>query len=121
MTASPPPVDLDQLSEALAAATPGPWVNPYPFTKLIDAPGSTDNMAIVQCDSAADAAAIVAAVNAAPVLIAELRDLRAREAAVRALHQRAHPTGPTSCVECDKGRKFVPWPCPTATAMGVTE
>jgi hypothetical protein len=63
---------LRQLTEAHAAATAGPWESPYPFTKLIDAPGSTDNMAIVQCDSAADAAAIVAEHNAVPDLIAAL-------------------------------------------------
>jgi hypothetical protein len=64
---------LDRLEALHAQATPGPWENPYPFTKLIDAPGSTDNMAIVQCDNAADAAAIVAEHNAVPRLVAAVR------------------------------------------------
>lgn len=39
-------------------------------------------------------------------------------AQVLAIHRPAHETGPTSCVECNQGRKFVPWPCATAAAFG---
>jgi hypothetical protein len=78
-------VDLDVLSALASRATPGPWeTKPLPN----DDPEERDYCHVtaesVDIDEAlalfvpeADAALIVAAINALPALIAELRDLRA--------------------------------------------
>lgn len=81
------PVDLDRLEALAAEATPGPWVRHTPdpatadevggiFTKtssVIDACGEEGCGPILH---KADAELIVALVNAAPALIAELRAAR---------------------------------------------
>lgn len=80
--------DLDELDRLLAAATVRPW------TINLDAVGGADLVgfdgAYVMDELAAfykdDAALIVAAVNALPALIAELREKTAAIARVKSLH-----------------------------------
>jgi hypothetical protein len=82
----PVPVDLDQLDALAAAATPGPW--------LVDRDGDVvadrdrDSM-LAAYPSAADAALIVAAVNALPALVAAARERDQLRAAVLTLADEA--------------------------------
>lgn len=75
------PVDLDRLDALLAAASALPWHHNGAWPRWVD---DEDDQPIAETTVARDAAAIVAAVNAAPLLIAELRELRAIKVRVEA-------------------------------------
>lgn len=97
MTAPIPPVDLDQLAAAMAEVV-GPW-EVLPDEGIFEHhPDMFGTMVTTLDDLPPDrAAVIVAAVNATPALIAELRDLRARVAAAEdlaALWQRSDGSWP---------------------------
>ncbi|TYP82048.1 hypothetical protein [Blastococcus xanthinilyticus] len=76
MTASEPLAMLDELEQALAAATPGPWLTD---TNGCCVMGGKENVEFVtnRSTTPADAAAIVAAVNTAPKLLAAVRGMYA--------------------------------------------
>lgn len=79
--------DLEPLKAALAAATPGPWVNgSHNEHGVVRSP---EHGLIAQCGpygkQDADARLIVAAVNALPALIAEVEALREVREAARAI------------------------------------
>lgn len=100
MTAdSPPPVDLDQLEGRLRNAAMGSLRVGEHYGIHLYAGENPVGTTL----RASDAAAIVAAVNAAPALIAELRDLRDREAAVRALAGRMRAQGEPYLNDFDRG------------------
>lgn len=130
-------LDLDHLEGLLSEATPGPWWGyRYPDgTPVIastreggmdEGPGLFEGF---EDGTMADAALIVALVNAAPELIAKAKEadvLAGQVAAMRELH-RPVDIGPADvvCGQCSgiplmKGATKwhrSPWPCPTIQAL----
>ena len=84
--------ELDRLEELHAAATPGPWdESEFRNRNEIDGPGGVpvleagpDGLESSVKFSSHDQAVTIAARNALPALVAEVREHRAREAAHRA-------------------------------------
>ena len=73
------PIDLDALAELEAEATEAPWLS-YSPRSVSD---EKCRAVLVECMRTADATLIVAARNALPALIAELRAMREVVAAAR--------------------------------------
>jgi hypothetical protein len=81
------PLDLDTLERAITGMTPGPWVQRKPTHYVsTDAHIGWEHVfkALSDRNRDNDAAGIVALVNAAPALIAEMRRLREEVATVTA-------------------------------------
>lgn len=95
----PLPIDLDALEALLAKATPGPWHTGAGDHWSRDVRAGSDAPAFCGArNGVADAALIVAAVNALPALIAELRAARRERDALReAAKPAAICHAPTRC------------------------
>ena len=131
---------LDRLEEARQAATPVPWIQSVHYDGQPIVAGDFDGESCTDLayvpDSPADAALIVALVNAAPDLIRLAREGAALRDAVLGLHVPSHGY----CVVCDKDRDVeavgnafpcdhytsfcrgcdFAWPCPTARLVADT-
>lgn len=108
---------LDQLDEAHAAATPGPWgmdedaAGGYDLTRP-DGDFLTDRLGALSLD---DAALIVAAVNTLPQLTAAIRAvLGPHSPCCNPPSAWTETTAACDCSGCPAGTE---WPCPTVSAI----